>query len=207
MTAARPGRAEEQEVLPLTLDEARSILVVASGRRNGVKWDIALALGLRQGEVLGLQWDDVDIEAATLRVRRALQQGKWRHGCDHPEECSPRAQNCAMDRALGTVRVRYTRGGGVVICCPNPTVGGRPIRRVLSTGDQDGRSVAHSGRGVHSTPLVVCQKVGFVWLSMTTPVFGLLMSMVHWSVYLLMGTVHVRPPSLVSIRPRRPRQK
>lgn len=58
MTAARPGRAEEQEVLPLTLDEARSVLVAASGRRNGVKWDIALALGLRQGEVLGLQWDD-----------------------------------------------------------------------------------------------------------------------------------------------------
>ena len=37
---------------------------------------MALALGLRQGEALGLWCDDVDLEAGALRVRRALLQRK-----------------------------------------------------------------------------------------------------------------------------------
>lgn len=37
-------------------------------------WVIALALGLRQGEVLGLRWTDVDLDAGVLRVNRALQR-------------------------------------------------------------------------------------------------------------------------------------
>jgi len=32
------------------------------------------ALGLRQGEALGLPWDAVDLDAGTLRVRQALQR-------------------------------------------------------------------------------------------------------------------------------------
>jgi integrase len=35
---------------------------------------VALALGLRQGEALALKWQDVDLEAGTLAVRRALQR-------------------------------------------------------------------------------------------------------------------------------------
>lgn len=39
---------------------------------------MALALGLRQGEALGLQWKDVDLDAGTLRLRRALQRLRGR---------------------------------------------------------------------------------------------------------------------------------
>ncbi len=35
---------------------------------------MALAVGLRQGEALGLQWEDVDLESGTLRVRHTLQR-------------------------------------------------------------------------------------------------------------------------------------
>ncbi len=37
-------------------------------------YTVALALGLRQGEALGVRWEDVDLEAQTLRVRYALQR-------------------------------------------------------------------------------------------------------------------------------------
>jgi len=37
-------------------------------------YTVALALGLRQGEALGLQWGDIDLEARQLRVLRALQR-------------------------------------------------------------------------------------------------------------------------------------
>ena len=38
------------------------------------RWLVGLALGLRQGESLGLWWDDIDLNAGLLRVRRALQR-------------------------------------------------------------------------------------------------------------------------------------
>ncbi len=71
--AAMP-RDDPPEVQPLSLAEAQSVMDAAKGRRNGVRWLIALALGLRQGEALGLQWLDVDWDAGTLWVRRALQR-------------------------------------------------------------------------------------------------------------------------------------
>ena len=37
-----------------------------------------LVLGLRRGEVLGLGWDDVDIDAGELRVAWQLQRGGGR---------------------------------------------------------------------------------------------------------------------------------
>ncbi|WP_239395151.1 hypothetical protein [Frankia sp. CiP3] len=42
------------EVQPLTAGQARRVLTLAVTRRNGARWSVALALGLRQGEALGL---------------------------------------------------------------------------------------------------------------------------------------------------------
>ncbi|GAA4578671.1 hypothetical protein GCM10023176_55000 [Micromonospora coerulea] len=56
------------------------------GCRGGIAEEqrraVALALGLRQGEALGLKCSDVDLDNAALTVRRALFRPKWRHGCD-----------------------------------------------------------------------------------------------------------------------------
>lgn len=38
---------------------------------------LALTTGMRQGELLGLKWADIDVSAGTLAVRRALQ---WQRG-------------------------------------------------------------------------------------------------------------------------------
>jgi integrase len=65
---------EREEVRPLSADEARRVLEEANGRRNAARWSVALALGLRQGEALGLPWDAVDLDVGTLTVRQALQR-------------------------------------------------------------------------------------------------------------------------------------
>src|SRR4051794_2241355 len=57
---------------PLSAEEARRVLEVASGRRNGARWTVALAVGLRQSEALGLRWSDINLEAGTLTVRRGI---------------------------------------------------------------------------------------------------------------------------------------
>src|SRR3954451_10261509 len=63
-----------EEVRPLSGQDARRVLEAAAGRRNAARWSVALALGLRQGEALGLAWDAVDLDAGTLTVRQALQR-------------------------------------------------------------------------------------------------------------------------------------
>lgn len=63
-----------EEVRPLSGEDARALLVAAGGHRNAARWSVALALGLRQGEALGLLWDYVDLDAGTLRIRWQLQR-------------------------------------------------------------------------------------------------------------------------------------
>lgn len=82
--AVSPPRVPHKKIEVLTPDEARAILVVAGkpyipakGQpsridRHEALWVVALSLGLRQGEVLGLQWPDVDFTTDTLYVERTL---------------------------------------------------------------------------------------------------------------------------------------
>src|SRR6266704_3608761 len=78
---------ESAEIQPLTLAEAQRITVLATERRNGTRWSVALALGLRQGEALGLRWRHVNLDAGTLTVRWQLQRLAWRHGCTDARAC------------------------------------------------------------------------------------------------------------------------
>jgi integrase len=76
-----PPRAVQREVRPLTPDEARRLLSTAQGKRNGARWSVALALGLRQGEALGARWEHVDLDAGVWRVREQVRRTTYRHGC------------------------------------------------------------------------------------------------------------------------------
>ena len=85
---ARPPQLVEPEIEPLTVAEAKRILDVATRRPNGVRFAIALGLGLRQGEALGLRWANFDPNARTWKISHALQRQTWQHGCDDPRVCS-----------------------------------------------------------------------------------------------------------------------
>jgi len=83
--------AADTEVTPLTQDEARRVLAAAAKRpRNGARWSVGLALGLRQGEALGLRWQYLDLDALSMRVWWQLQRVKWSHGCTTPNACGTR---------------------------------------------------------------------------------------------------------------------
>jgi integrase len=58
----------------MTPEQARAFLEAAEGDRLEALYRVAIALGLRLGEALGLSWDDVDLDSGTLRVRHALQR-------------------------------------------------------------------------------------------------------------------------------------
>jgi integrase len=65
-------RITREEIDPLTEEEARRLLETASGDRLEALYVLALNTGMRQGELLALKWDDVDLERGVLRVRRTL---------------------------------------------------------------------------------------------------------------------------------------
>ena len=78
---AKPPRLTEEEIEPLTVEEVRRLFTTAARSRNSARWAVALALGLRQGEALGLKWADVDLAAGRLSIRRNRQRPDWEHGC------------------------------------------------------------------------------------------------------------------------------
>ena len=68
---AKVPRVREEEVEPYNVEEVQRLLRAADDRRNAARWAVALALGLRQGEALGLKCSDVDLERGVMMVRRS----------------------------------------------------------------------------------------------------------------------------------------
>ncbi|MEV5465570.1 tyrosine-type recombinase/integrase [Streptomyces griseoincarnatus] len=91
-SVAKAPKVEEEEVEPYTLEEVQRLLAEATKVRNTARWVIALALGLRQGEVLGLQWEDVDFEAGVILVRRGRLRPRYQHGCG--DKCGRKPGYC-----------------------------------------------------------------------------------------------------------------
>jgi integrase len=69
-----PPRVQEAERRTLTATEAALFLTAIRGEPLEAAYVLGLSLGLRMGEVLGLRWDDVDLEGGTLTVRGSLQR-------------------------------------------------------------------------------------------------------------------------------------
>jgi integrase len=63
---------------PVILSPAQSqqLLNAAAGSRLEALYTVALGLGLREGELLGLRWRDISLEQHTLRVAQTVQRIK-----------------------------------------------------------------------------------------------------------------------------------
>lgn len=73
-TLVESPRVERPEVQFMLPDDACKFLKAIKGERLEALFSTALAMGLRQGEALGLRWEDVDFSAKVLRVRYSLQR-------------------------------------------------------------------------------------------------------------------------------------
>ena len=67
-------RVCQTEVQPYTPEEATKLLDALKDDRLSALYSAALAVGLRQGEALGLRWPDIDFESGILAVRNSLQR-------------------------------------------------------------------------------------------------------------------------------------
>ncbi|MEU0472832.1 tyrosine-type recombinase/integrase [Streptomyces olivaceus] len=70
----RTGTPRPRRFEPLTADEARQFLSTTRGHRLHALFELALHTGLRKGELLGIHWEDLDLDAGTAAIRRTLQR-------------------------------------------------------------------------------------------------------------------------------------
>jgi integrase len=124
---ARPPRVPGRDVEYLTRDELRSLLDACSDRTvtradappaerddgpdappdpMGSLVTLAATTGLRQGELLGLAWADVDLEAATLTVRRAMARSWDGYALAEPKTARSRRTVHLPDRAVEALKER-----------------------------------------------------------------------------------------------------
>jgi len=100
-------RPTPEEIHPLSEDEARTFLKTAqaSGDRFEPLYVLAISTGLRRGELLGLRWDDVDLEHGTLRVGRALVRERGHYTLGETKTRRGRRQINLTPRTLNALRV------------------------------------------------------------------------------------------------------
>ncbi len=70
----QPPKAEDTEIEILTSEQVVDVLTALEGNALFAIVSLALATGMRRGELLGLQWGDIDLESGTLKVERAVEE-------------------------------------------------------------------------------------------------------------------------------------
>ncbi len=73
--AATPPRPSRREIVPLSQEQTRMLLEAAKGDELHAFYVLAVTTGMRNGELLGLQWKDLSFADRTLRVRRTVFNG------------------------------------------------------------------------------------------------------------------------------------
>jgi integrase len=84
------ARPKAREMSVMTVEQSRVFLRAAARHRLHALFSLALATGLRQGEILGLQWADFDFEAGTVAVRRTLSYRKGQFVLGAPKSAASR---------------------------------------------------------------------------------------------------------------------
>src|SRR5204862_6070931 len=72
--ATRPPRRRKPTIQPPSTDQTRRLLELAAkvSEEFGLYVRLAAVLGARRGELCGLRWEDIDLDARTLTIRTGI---------------------------------------------------------------------------------------------------------------------------------------
>ncbi|WP_432125524.1 tyrosine-type recombinase/integrase [Streptomyces sp. bgisy082] len=101
-----PPRAAARDLSPWSLDETLDFL--AASRRDPLyaAFVLAIAMGLRRGEIVGLRWNDIDLENRVLLVRQQVQR---RRGVLYNDETKGRRSRAIPLPAMCLAQLRWHR--------------------------------------------------------------------------------------------------
>ena len=111
-------RAPRTTMQPFTREEAVRFLRAVRGSRFEALFVLAITTGMRRGELLGLRWQDVDLERARVRVSRSYVAWSSRGGGDTYVEPKSAGSRRAIDLTPTAVEAlsrheRRTKGSGL----------------------------------------------------------------------------------------------
>ena len=108
-TLVDPPKAPRYEIEAVSPERAKAILEAVRGHQHEALVTTALATGMRLGELLGLHWADVDLSAAQLRVRWALQRVEGKRILVEPKTDRARRVIPLADVAVDSLRQQQVR--------------------------------------------------------------------------------------------------
>ena len=73
-SAVRPPKIEGREIEMLTAAQIGDVLAKLEGHTLYPIVALALATGMRRGELLALRWEDIDLDDTMLKVERSLEE-------------------------------------------------------------------------------------------------------------------------------------
>ena len=114
------------------MEQVRTLVAAIAGDRLEALYLVALGVGLRQGEILGLRWSDVDLEGGTLKVRHALARIDGRLELVEPKSVTSRrvvplpafVRDALMTPEPDSERPRAPWERGSTLCATTPRWGG-----------------------------------------------------------------------------------
>ncbi|MFI1362899.1 tyrosine-type recombinase/integrase [Streptomyces griseochromogenes] len=101
-----PPRTDNRELKPWTLDETLDFLAASRKDPLYAAFVLAIAMGLRRGEIIGLRWSDLDLENRVLYVR---QQTQRRRGVLYDDDPKSRRRRAVPLPALCIAPLRWHR--------------------------------------------------------------------------------------------------
>ena len=102
-----PPRVVRTEIAPLDARQMKALLTAAEDTDQYALWVLLATTGLRIGEALALRWEDVDLEARTMRVNKTVFRGE----VSPPKTNSSRRTIKLSGLATGAVRHHRHNGG------------------------------------------------------------------------------------------------
>jgi integrase len=110
----KPPKASHAEIHPLDPAEAKRFLQAAAGERLESLYALTLRLGLRMGEVLGVRWGDVNLDAGTLTINQTLKRagridGHTKLVLSDPKTASSRRSPALPASATASLRAHRAR--------------------------------------------------------------------------------------------------
>jgi integrase len=107
---AQGPRASRAEMKVWTPAQADAFLIATRQHPAQALYILALTTGMRQGELLGLKWGDLDLSVGTLAVRRSLQRQKGKGLVfEEPKTARSRRSIFLSQRAVAALRAHRDR--------------------------------------------------------------------------------------------------
>ena len=100
---------QHREKVMLSPTDVNRLLDTAKGHRYEALFTLAVTTGARSGELLGLTWDEVDLDKGIINIRRSLQKMKDGYGLGDPKTKRSRRQIALPDMTIRSIKAHRVR--------------------------------------------------------------------------------------------------